>query len=92
MGRTRETPLWNRGKARVRQLPFPNPFLNLMLASTYPGRPNDALTREEAITAYTATAAYAEFKEHEKGTLESGKLADIAVLSQDALKASALPP
>ena len=66
-----------------------NPFLNLMLASTYPGRPNEALTREEAITAYTATAAHAEFEEHEKGTLESGKLADIAVLSQDVLKASA---
>jgi predicted amidohydrolase YtcJ len=66
-----------------------NPFLNLMLASTYPGRPDDALTREEAITAYTATAAYAEFEENEKGTLESGKRADIAVLSQDALKTSA---
>jgi predicted amidohydrolase YtcJ len=66
-----------------------NPFLNLMLASTYPARPGDALTREEAVTAYTATAAYAEFEENEKGTLESGKLADIAVLSQDVLKASA---
>ena len=33
--------------------------------------------------AYTATSAYSEFQEKEKGTIEPGKLADIAVLSQD---------
>ena len=33
--------------------------------------------------AYTRSSAYAEFTENEKGTLESGKLADLAVLSQD---------
>jgi predicted amidohydrolase YtcJ len=31
----------------------------------------------------TATSAYAEFAEKDKGTLEPGKLADLAVLSQD---------
>jgi len=66
-----------------------NPFLNLMLASTYPARPSDALTREEAIQAYTATAAYAEFAEGQKGVLEPGKLADIVVFSQDVLTATA---
>ncbi len=35
------------------------------------------------MTAYTLTAAYAEFPEKEKGSLEPGKLADLAVLSQD---------
>jgi predicted amidohydrolase YtcJ len=35
------------------------------------------------VTAYTLTSAYAEFQEKEKGTIEAGKLADIAVLSQD---------
>ena len=50
-----------------------------MLASTYPGRPNDALTREEAITAYTATAAYAEFKEHEKGNARIGGSSPISL-------------
>jgi predicted amidohydrolase YtcJ len=60
-----------------------NPYLNIMLACMDPGRPSEAITREQAVTAYTLTAAYAEFQEKEKGSLESGKLADLAVLSQD---------
>jgi predicted amidohydrolase YtcJ len=60
-----------------------NPYLNIMLASLYPGKPQEAITREQAVTAYTLTAAYAEFAEKEKGSLEPGKLADLAVLSQD---------
>ena len=35
------------------------------------------------MTAYTLTSAYAEFAEKNKGSLEPGKLADLAVLSQD---------
>jgi predicted amidohydrolase YtcJ len=66
-----------------------NPYLNLMLASTYRGKPGDALTREQAVIAYTATAAYAEFAEQEKGTLTPGKLADLAVLSQDIFRVPA---
>lgn len=70
-----------------------NPYLNIMLASTFPGKPNEALTREQAVTAYTLTSAYAEFAEKEKGSLEPGKLADLAVLSQDifTVPADALP-
>jgi predicted amidohydrolase YtcJ len=60
-----------------------NPYLNIMLAALYPGKPQEAITREQAVTAYTLTAAYAEFSEKEKGSLEPGKLADLAVLSQD---------
>src|SRR5262249_41355424 len=60
-----------------------NPYLNIMFASTYPGKPKEALTREQAVIAYTLTSAYAEFAEKEKGSLEPGKLADLAVLSQD---------
>ena len=66
-----------------------NPYLNIMLASAYPGKPREALTREQAVTAYTLTAAYAEFAEKEKGSLEPGKLADLAVLSQDIFGAPA---
>lgn len=62
--------------------PF-NPYLNIMLASVDPDRPREAITREQAVTAYTLTAAYAEFAEKDKGSLEPGKLADLAVLSQD---------
>lgn len=63
-----------------------NPYLNIMLASTYPGKPKEALTREQAIIAYTLTSAYAEFAEKDKGSLEPGKLADLAVLSQDIFR------
>ena len=60
-----------------------NPFLNLMFAVTHPIHPGEALTREQAVTAYTRGSAYAEFAEDEKGTLAPGMLADLAVLSQD---------
>jgi predicted amidohydrolase YtcJ len=60
-----------------------NPYLNIMFASTHPDRPSEAITREQAVIAYTLTSAYAEFAEKDKGSLEPGKLADLAVLSQD---------
>ena len=63
-----------------------NPYLNIMLATIDPGRPTEAITREQAVTAYTLTSAYAELAEKEKGSLEPGKLADLAVLSQDIFK------
>jgi len=59
-----------------------NPFLNILFAATL-ANPKEALSREQAVRAYTAGSAYAEFQEKEKGTLEPGKLADLAVLSQD---------
>lgn len=63
-----------------------NPYLNIMYASQNPFRPAESLTREEAIIAYTLSAAHAEFAEAEKGSLEPGKLADLAVLTQDILR------
>ncbi|HKW19081.1 MAG TPA: amidohydrolase [Terriglobales bacterium] len=70
-----------------------NPYLNMMLATTHPINPNEALTREQSVIAYTLMSAYAEFAEKDKGSIEPGKLADIAVLSQDifAAPASDLP-
>ncbi len=41
------------------------------------------VTLERALAAYTCDAAYAEFEEGVKGSLEPGKLADVIVLSQD---------
>jgi predicted amidohydrolase YtcJ len=60
-----------------------NPFLEIMLATQHPNQPAEAISREQAVVAYTLTAAYAEFAEKEKGSLAPGKLADLAVLSQD---------
>jgi predicted amidohydrolase YtcJ len=60
-----------------------NPFLEIMLAIGHPNHPTEAISRKQAVIAYTLTAAYAEFAEKEKGSLAPGKLADLAVLSQD---------
>ena len=60
-----------------------SPFLNLMFAAMHPNNPAQALTREQTVTAYTRGSAYAEFAENEKGSLTPGRVADVAVLSQD---------
>jgi predicted amidohydrolase YtcJ len=60
-----------------------NPFLNIMFAITDPSNPPEAITREQAVRAFTHGSAFAEFAEQEKGSIRPGKLADIAVLSQD---------
>lgn len=60
-----------------------NPFLNLMFAGIHTVRPSEAISREEAVIAYTRGSAYAEFAEQKKGTLAVGMLADLAVLSAD---------
>lgn len=61
----------------------PNPFLDLFFAVLHPFHPAEALTMEEAVTAYTRGSAMAEFQEWQKGSLRPGYLADLAVLSQD---------
>ena len=45
--------------------------------------PEQKLTMEQAIAAYTTGSAYAEFAEKQKGKLEPGMLADFVVLDQD---------
>jgi len=45
--------------------------------------PEQKISLEEAIRAYTIGSAYAEFQENEKGTIASGKLADLVVHSRD---------
>lgn len=64
-----------------------NPFLNVMFATIHPYNPKEAITREQAVRAYTYGSAFAEFTENEKGTIASGKLADLAVLSLDIFTA-----
>lgn len=51
--------------------------------------PEDKLSMEQAIAAYTTGAAYAEFAESDKGTLAPGMLADFVVLDRDITK---VPP
>ncbi|HVH71787.1 MAG TPA: amidohydrolase [Candidatus Dormibacteraeota bacterium] len=69
-----------------------NPMLGLYAAVTRatldgknPGGwfPEQKLTLEEAIQAYTMGSAFAEFREKEKGSLTPGKMADVVVLDTD---------
>jgi hypothetical protein len=51
--------------------------------------PAQKITVEEALRGYTSGAAYAEFAEKRKGSLEPGKLADFVVLERDLTR---IPP
>jgi predicted amidohydrolase YtcJ len=66
-----------------------NPFLNMYIMVTRKD-PNgtvygasEAINREQALRLYTSAASRYMFDEAQKGTLEAGKLADLAVLSAD---------
>jgi len=71
-----------------------NPMLTLYAAvtrATLDGKnpkgwfPEQKLTIQEAIEAYTMGSAYAEFQDHEKGSISAGKLADMVLLNDDVL-------
>ncbi len=49
--------------------------------------PEETPTREEALQMYTAGSAWFAHDEDRRGSLEAGKLADLAVLSKDYMKA-----
>ena len=51
--------------------------------------PEQRITVGQAVHAYTVGSAYAEFQDKVKGSIEPGKLADLAVLSDDIF---AIPP
>jgi len=50
--------------------------------------PEQKLTMDQAIAAYTTGSAFAEFEEKEKGKLEPGMLADFIVLDRDVTASS----
>jgi predicted amidohydrolase YtcJ len=75
-----------------------NPMLGLYAAvtrQTINGQPvggwfpNERISIQDAIRAYTYNTAYANFEEKIKGSIEVGKLADLAVLSKNLLR---VPP
>ena len=45
--------------------------------------PEQCLTIQEALRAHTMVSAYAAHEEHDKGSIEAGKLADLAIWSED---------
>lgn len=69
-----------------------NPFLGMATAITRRAKwhegqlhPEEALTREQALRFYTINNAQLLFKETRTGSLEPGKLADLALLDTDLL-------
>lgn len=74
-----------------------NPFLTFYAAvarkdlDNYPEggfQMKDALSREETLKGMTIWAAYSNFEENEKGSIEAGKFADFVVLSDDIMTVS----
>jgi predicted amidohydrolase YtcJ len=72
-----------------------NPLLGIYAAVTRQDRngwpedgwyPQERMTREEAVRGFTANAAYAEFIEHARGTIEKGKMADFTVFDRDVFE------
>ena len=72
-----------------------NPLLTIYAAATrrtldgkHPNGwiPEQKISVEEAVRAYTVGSAFAEFQENEKGTIAPGKLADLVILTQDIFK------
>ncbi len=69
--------------------PIP-PLHSIQLAVTHGGfGEHERISAAQAIDAYTVGSATGEGMQHEKGTLERGKLADLVVLSADPLRAPA---
>jgi predicted amidohydrolase YtcJ len=69
-----------------------NPLLTIYAAATrrtldgkHPNGwiPEQKISVEEAVRAYTVGSAFAEFQETEKGSITPGKLADLVIVSQD---------
>ena len=72
-----------------------NPFLTFYAATirkdleNYPKdgfQMENALTREETLKGMTIWAAFSNFEEKEKGSIEVGKFADFVILNQDIMK------
>jgi len=68
-----------------------NPFLSMWIAiarRTPQGgviHPEERITRQEALRMHTSAAAYLQFAERTRGSLEPGKLADLVVIDRDYL-------
>jgi hypothetical protein len=74
---------------------FINPFRGLYAAITRQNeagtqtfQPQEKISLNEAIYAYTQASAFAEFREQQKGRLEPGYLADLIVLDRNITSAT----
>lgn len=75
------TPPWYIPQAAMRNATGRFTYTNKVLA------PEQAMTIQEALRAHTIEAAYAAHEEKIKGSIEVGKLADLAVWNEDPYSA-----
>jgi predicted amidohydrolase YtcJ len=60
-----------------------SPLMGIQAAVTRTAFPEEQVTVDEALRMYTVAAAYSSNEENMKGSVETGKLADLTVLSDD---------
>ena len=61
----------------------------MILSTTHPEEgfmKDQALSREETLKGMTIWAAFANFEEEEKGSIQPGKFADFIILDRDIMK------
>ena len=69
-----------------------NPFLNIWSCVTRKTRagetfyPEEKISREDALRMYTTGAAWIQWAEKNRGSLEVGKYADLVVIDRDFMK------
>jgi predicted amidohydrolase YtcJ len=63
-----------------------SPLLGIQAAATRATFPEERVTVDEALRMYTVDAAYSSGEENIKGSVETGKLADLTVLSHNPAK------
>jgi hypothetical protein len=62
------------------------PLIGIERIITRADNPAQALTLEQAVRLYTSDSAYAQWQEDRLGSLETGKVADMIVLSDDIMR------
>ncbi|HYK88669.1 MAG TPA: amidohydrolase family protein, partial [Acidobacteriota bacterium] len=69
--------------------PLTPPLEVIRQALQWPGADGRSMTLEQCLRAHTLDAAYAEFGERQKGSIQSGKLADLVLLDRDIFSSPA---
>jgi len=62
------------------------PLTGMERIITRADNPAQALTLEQAVRLYTSDSAYAQWQEDRLGSLETGKIADMIILSEDIMR------